>query len=629
MMDFLRNAARSWVAKALLLLLVASFAIWGVSQSLITPGSTTVMTVGNQEISAEEFRLAYQRQVANLGRQFGAPLTPDQARAFGVENEVFAQLAAGAALDQLSDDMNLGLSQDKLAKLIADDPAFKDTSGRFDRNLFSSRLRNAGLREDDYISERSKVAVRSQVVESVSDGFKPPQVLIDALKQYRDESRTVEYLLLSNANIDPVKAPAEDVLAKWFETAKSRYRAPEYRTFAYVKLQPTDIADAGSITDDQVRAEYEKRKDSYKTSETRTIEQLTFPNKEMADAASAQLRAGTTTFDQVATDQGKKPADIKLGEFTKDAVPDAALGEAAFKLGANGGVTPVVQGTFGPVILRVSNVRPETVRSFDEVKNDLRQNMAVASASQELNSAHDHFEDLRSGGTSLEDAAKQLNLKVVTVTADASGIDQQEKRVADLPVSGQLLSEVFKTEPGADALALPIGNDGYVWFDVKNVTPEHDRTMLEVHDKVVADWTAEQQRAALNAKATELKAQLDKGETLAALGTELGLAVETKNGLRRNGEDAIFGNEAISAAFAGPVNLTATALGADGESRLLMKVTAVEQATSDALAGDQQLQRMADAAGDDMLDQMVNSLKQSYGVSINRNAVTQSSAEQM
>jgi peptidyl-prolyl cis-trans isomerase D len=627
MLDSLRNAARSWVAKALLLLLVASFAIWGASSALVTGGSNTVMTVGDQEISSEEFRLAYQRQIANLGRQFGTQLTPEQARAFGVENEVFTQLAAGAALDQLSDDMNLSLSQDRLASLIADDPAFKGVNGQFDRTLFSSRLRNAGLRENDYITERSKVAVRSQIVEAVSDGFKPPQVLVDALKQYRDENRTVEYLLLSNATIDPVKAPSDDVLAKWFEGVKSRYRAPEYRTFAYVKLQPADIADAASITEEQVRGEYEKRKDNYKTHETRTIEQLTFPNKEMADAASTQLKDGTTTFDQIIADQGRKPADVKLGDFTKEGMPDQTLAEAAFKVGANGGTTPVVEGTFGPVILRVSNIRPETVRSFDDVKEEMRQQLAVSTAAQDVTATHDRFEELRSGGNSLEDAAKELNLKAVTVTADASGQNEQEQKIADLPASNALLAAVFRAEPGADTLPVNLGNDGYVWFEVRNVVAERDRPLVDVRDRAVADWTADQQRQALTAKATELKARLDKGETLAAIAGELGLAVETKQGLRRNAEDAIFGNEAIAASFAGPVDTTATALGSDGESRLLMKVTAVEQSSSDALSGDEQLQRMAESAGDDMLDQMVNSLKNSYGVSINQSVVNQSTVQ--
>jgi peptidyl-prolyl cis-trans isomerase D len=188
------------------------------------------------------------------------------------------------------------------------------------------------------------------------------------------------------------------------------------------------------------------------------------------------------------------------------------------------------------------------------------------------------------------------------------------------------LTDVFRTDPGADTLPLTVGTDGFVWFEVRNVTPERERPLSEVRDRAVADWTADQQRQALSARTADLKGRLDKGETLAAIAEDLGLAIETKTGLRRNGEDAIFGNEAIAAAFAGPVGVAGTALGSDGESRLLLKVTAVDQATSDALAGDEQLQRMADSAGDDMLDQMVNSLKNTYGVSINQAAVNQSAA---
>nr|CAD6415356.1 peptidylprolyl isomerase [Rhizobium sp. Q54] len=617
MLNSLRNASRSWVAKALLLLLVASFGVWGVSTSLVTTDANTVMTVGDQEVSAQEFAIAYQRQVASLGRQFGMQLTADQARAFGIDQQVYAQLAAGAALDQLSADMGLGLSHDRLATLIAEDPAFQGSNGQFDRNLFSSRLRNAGLREDDYIAERSKVAVRSQIVEAVSDGFKPPQVMLDALKQYRDETRSVDYLLLSNANIDPVKAPADDVLAAWFEGAKARYRAPEYRRFTYVTLQPADIADPSSITDEEARAEYEKRKESFTTRGTRTIEQLTYADREMAEAAVAQLADGSATFDQLVSDQGKTTADVLLGDFTKQNMPDQKLAEAAFAVTGEGGTTPVVDGAFGPVILRVTNIKPESTRTFEEVKEEIREGLALSASSREVMNVHDRFEDIRASGATLEEAAKELNLKVATVTTDASGNDQQGNKIADLPAADTLLADVYRTEPGSQPLPVSLGNDGYVWFEVEDIIPEREQTLDEVREKVIVDWTAEQQREALAARATELKERVQKGEQLSAVAEELGIAVETKQGVRRNGEDAIFGPEAVTALFAGPVGLVTTAAAADGESRLLIKVTASDQAPADALASDEPLRRMAEAAGDDMLDQMVNRLQNDYGVSIN------------
>jgi len=266
----------------------------------------------------------------------------------------------------------------------------------------------------------------------------------------------------------------------------------------------------------------------------------------------------------------------------------------------------------------VTNITPETTKAFDEVKEDVRRQVALSAASQEVMNAHDRFEDVRATGATLEEAAKELNLNVATVTIDASGNDQQGDKLDTLPAAETFLADVFRTEPGAQPLPVSLGNDGYVWFEVGEVMPEREQTLDEVREKVVADWTAERQREALAARATELKERIEKGETIAAIAEDLGVAVETKQGLRRTGEDAIFGPEAITALFAGPVDLVTTATAADGESRMLIKVTGSEQAPSDALDGNEPLQRMAEAAGDDMLDQMVNRLQNDYGVSINQ-----------
>ncbi|SEH90516.1 peptidyl-prolyl cis-trans isomerase D [Rhizobium tibeticum] len=626
MFDLLRRAAHTWVAKLLMLLLVASFGIWGVSRSLISGGnSTTVVSVGDQHVEVNEFRLAYQRQVANLSQQFGMRLTPDQARAFGIEQQVLAQLVAGASLDQLADDMNLGLSQDRLAQLIGDDPAFKAVNGQFDRTLFTSRLRNAGIREDDYIKERSKVAVRSQIVDAVSNGFTAPKTLVDALKLYRQESRGIDYLLLTNANIEPIKAPAEDVLAKWFEGAKTRYRAPEYRKVAFLKLQPEDIADAASVTDDQIREDFDKRKDSFRTPETRTIEQLTFQNKDLANAAEAALKTGTT-FDQLVTDQGKTSADVFLGEFSKDKVPDQAVADAAFAVSKDGGTTPVVDGTFGPVVLRVSNIKPESVKSLDDVKDEIRKQLAVSNASQELINVHDQIEDLRGSGSTLEQIAEQLKLKAVVVDAvDATGLDKNGNEVKDIPAKQQVLGAAFRTDAGADAPSLSIGTDGYLWFDVRDVTPERDRPLSEVQDKAVADWTAEQQKLELAKKAEELKQQAQKGTSLADIAAPLGIIVESKTGIARGTDDAVLGRGGVTAAFSGPMDTVANAVGGDPTTQILLKVTEVNtEPTSDVLNNqDQQITATANAAGDDILDQMVNLLQSQYGASINQSLADQ------
>ncbi|QGG90498.1 peptidylprolyl isomerase [Agrobacterium sp. MA01] len=620
MLVFLRKASQTLFAKILLLLLVLSFGVWGVSASLFSNTSDTVVAVGDQSVSSADFAFAYQRQVTDMSNRFGMQLTTEQARAFGIESQVFSQLAAGAALDQLAADMNLGLSQDRLAQLIADDPAFKNSGGNFDRALFSSRLRNAGLREDDYIEERSKVAIRSQIVDATADGFVAPKVLIDAIKAYRYENRDINYILLTNANIELIKAPDDATLAAWFETTKSGYRAPEYRSFNYVKLEPSDIADTASITDEQIREDYERRKASYEIAGTRTIEQLSFENREMAEAALEELQKGTS-FDQLVTDQGKTAGDVLLGDFTRDRLPDPTLAEAAFAVTAEGGTTGVVDGAFGPVILRVTNIKEGRTQSLDEVREEIREALAEQAAIADLTAVHDQFEDLRAGGSTLKEAADQLQLQTVTVTdIDRRGLDSRETEVAGIPERDKLLADVFSTEIGVEALPVTMGSNGFIWFDVTDIKAERERELAEVREKAIADWTAEQQRIALGAKAESLRQRIADGGNLEEVAAELALAVESKAGITRRTEDAVLGATAITAAFSGPQGTVATASGADPSTQILLTVTAVrDQPTGGVpLNEDEQIAQVANSAGDDILDQMVGQLQSEYGVTINQ-----------
>lgn len=628
MLEALRRASQTWVAKALLIVLVGSFAVWGVSSSLVTGTANSVVTVGDVSVSPTDFRLAYERQVATMSQRFGMRLNAEQARAFGIENQVFAELVAGAALDQLSRDMNLGLSEGRLARLIADDPAFRGVNGQFDRMAFSSVLRNAGLRENDYINNRSQVAIRAQVVEAVSDGYKAPDVLTAALRQYRSEARTIDYLILSNANIDPVKAPGDDVLAPWFEENKAKYRAPEYRKVVYVSLEPKDIVDTAAITDEALQADYEKNKDKYRTPATRTIEQLTFADRASADAAVAKLASGTT-FDAIVAEQGKTAADVLLGDFTEANVPDQKFAAPAFAVAENGGTTPVIDGTFGPIILRVTNIRPENTKTFDEVKEDLRNELALSEAADGILAVHDRLEDARAEGLSLAEAAAKNNLKAVTIDAvDAQGNDQKGEEITGLPEKAALLGEVFKTDVGTETQPINVGREGYAWFEVLDVIPDRDRTLDEVRERVVADWTAEQQRQTLAKKAEELAERVRKGGDIATIAGELGMAVENKAGLNRGAQDPVLSPVAVAAAFAGPLGHVANTPGVDGEGQILLKVTEVNAETAtDALSGDeQQIAAVARASGDDILDQMVSALQTSYGVSINRTLAEQSIA---
>lgn len=626
MLDTLRSAAGTWVAKALLLMLVVSFAVWGISGRMMgsIAGHHTVVSVGGTSVSVNEYRLAYDRQINVLSQQFGQRLTKEQAKTFGLDRQVLAQLVSGAVLDEQARKLGLGLSKDRLAELTRDDPAFKGEGGRFDRRMFEYLLQQAGMRPEDYLKNRAQVAVRQQIVEAVSDGLKVPDTFLKAVALYRGEDRTVDYLVLPGSLVEPIEAPSDAALQSYFEANKKAYAAPEYRKFSYVRLEPEDIMDLSAVTDQQVHEDYEKNKARFTTPETRTIEQLVFKSVDAANTALDSLKSGAT-FDKLVAAEGKTQADTQLGTLSKDKIADKAVADAAFSLKLNE-VSPVVQGAFGPVLLRVTDIKPEVVKSEAEVADQIRKDIALGEASRVLLDTHDAYEDARAGGATLAEAAAKLKLKVVTIDAiDRAGQAPDGSVVKDLPISADLIKAVFEAETGVENEGLTTRDNGYVFYEVNGITPARDRTLDEVRQKVVADWTKAETEKRLNAKATELEKRLKDGAELDALAAELKIEKQTKRGLKREADDADFGKEGAAAMFAVGEGGTGLVAAPSGDAQILFKVAEVfEPAGADASSVPEDAQKsFAAGLSDDLLDELVAQLQAQYSVSIDQTAMQQ------
>ncbi|ESX70815.1 MULTISPECIES: peptidyl-prolyl cis-trans isomerase [unclassified Mesorhizobium] len=631
MLGILRSAAGTWVAKALLSLLVLSFLAWGVTTRMtggFLAGHHAVITAGSTTVSITEYRLAYDRQIAMLQQQIGQRISRDQAKAYGIDNQVLAQLVSGAVLDEQARKLGLGFSKDRLAELTRQEPAFQGPNGQFDRRLFESRLRELGMRPEDYLKNRAQVAVRQQIVEAVSDGLKAPDTFFKAVALYRGEDRTIDYLILPKALVEPIEAPSDSVLQAYFEANKKTYAAPEYRKFSYVRLEPEDIMDVSAVTDQQVSDDYNKNKGRYTTPEMRTIEQLVFPSADAAKAASDSLKTGAT-FDKIVTAQGKTPADTLLGTLSKDKITDKAVADAAFALAVNE-VSPIVQGAFGPVLLRVTEIKPETVKPLAEVSDQIRKDLALGEASRILLDVHDNYEDTRAAGSTLAEAAAKLKLKDVTVEAiDRTGLKPDGTIIKDLPASPDLIKAVFEAEPNTENQALTTPNNGFVFYELTSITPARDRTLDEVRQRVVADWTTEETTKRLTAKADELDKRLKAGTTLDVIAGELKLEKQTKRGVKREADDVDFGKEGAAAMFGVGEGGTGLIPSPTGDGQILFKVAEVfEPAGADASSVPDDAQKsFTQGMSDDLLDQLVAQLQTQYAVSVDQAAVAQALAQ--
>src|SRR4051794_2038755 len=96
MLQGINKLGRSWVGKVVVAVLfsflILSFAIWGIGDIFRGRVNTTVARVGKTEISAEAFRNAYQSELQRLMRQTRQSITPERARALGLDTQILGRL---------------------------------------------------------------------------------------------------------------------------------------------------------------------------------------------------------------------------------------------------------------------------------------------------------------------------------------------------------------------------------------------------------------------------------------------------------------------------------------------------------------------------------------------------------
>ena len=224
MLDAMRRGAVNWLAKILLGLLIIAFAVWGVADVFRGYGRGTVARVGSIEITSDDYRTAYQNELESISRRFGRRLTAEQAKLLGVEQRALSRLMGAAAIDNHARELHLSLSEQGIIDLIRADPAFHGVNGQFSRTAFQSYLRQNGASEGRYLYDRRKEEVRDQVTDTLLGGAAAPQLMLDLLHRYRDETRVIAYF-----------TPDYDKLVKVAEPDETKLREFTSRTSASIR----------------------------------------------------------------------------------------------------------------------------------------------------------------------------------------------------------------------------------------------------------------------------------------------------------------------------------------------------------------------------------------------------------
>jgi peptidyl-prolyl cis-trans isomerase D len=626
MLRGIQKASSGRIGKAIMTVvlgaLALSFAIWGIGDIFRGFGRSELAKVGKTEIGIEQFRTLYTDRLQQLGRQVGRPVSMDQARAFGFDRQVLGQLIGETALDERARQMGLNLSDADVASAIMTDPAFRGASG-FDRARFEAIIRQAGYNEPRYVAEHRKQMLRRQIIDTVAGDLTVPKAAVEAAYRYSNEERAIDYMVLDRSQAGAVTPPTPEEMAKYFDERKGQFRAPEYRKVAIVVVTPAELARWETINDADARRIFEERKARYSTPEQRHVHQIVFPNAEEAQAASAKIAQGTD-FDAVAKERGLKDSDIDLGIIPKSNIIDQAVADAAFAL-KEGEVSAPIQGRFGTALVRVLKIQPGTTRSYEEVADEIKRDVALEQARAQIAGLRDKLEDARAAGETLVEAAEKLKLPARTIEAiDRDGRTPEGVPITDLPKPAELAPAIFTTDVGVENDPLQYEN-GYVWYDVVGVTPARDRTLDEVKTELEIRYTNDEIAKRLKAKADAMVEKLKAGSSLKDLAAENKLNVETAAGIKRGDPTENLSAPTINAVFRTPKGAAGSAEGVQATQRAVFRVNEVKMPELDMNSPDAKelSESLRRALSDELLAGYGERLERDVGVTINPSALNQ------
>lgn len=506
-----------WILLGLLIIGLAGFGIGDFGGSVRSVGK-----VGRTEISTQDYARALQNQLAALQQQTGQSFGMAQARSFGIDRMVLEQLVTTAALDDETVRLGLSAGDAAVSARIVGLPAFQGLDGSFDREAYAFALDRLGLRPGDFEEQVRAELARDMLQGAVAAGLAPSPVYAETLVAWLAEERRLSWVRLDAGMLDaPVPEPTEAELAEWHTAHPERFTAPERREITHAWITSDMLLAGMEIDEAALRDLYAARAADYDLPERRIVDRLAFRDTAAAETARAALEAGETSFEDLLAERDLGPEDASLGEVARGDLEGAAA-EAVFAL-QEPGIAGPVETALGPVLFRVSAVLNAVRTPFEEVREELAQELAADRARRQVDGLTDQIEDLLAEGATLEEVAAETPMELGRITFDPENRE-------GIAAFEEFRERAAQTQPDDFPELATLEGGGLFALRIDAVTPPALRPLDEVRAEVVADWRQAETTARLKALAETLAARLGAGEDFAALG----LTAEAEGPLRRN-----------------------------------------------------------------------------------------------
>ena len=629
MLDALRRATKSWIMKAVLGVLALTFVAFFGGSNFGGGGhgggqsgrnTNAVVEVGDVDYSLHQVGRAFNRQIQQISQASGQQIDPRSPIAASVLEQAIGTLVTRALYDVAARDLGVSASDAAVLKAIQRVPAFRGPGGGFDRSLFGSYLRQAGISEAQFIASAREDLQRSQYLGTLSAGIAVPDTMLDAFYKYRAEQRIVQLVTINSATVVGLSPPDEAQLSTFYEENKRFFQAPEYREATVAALTIDALAAAIVVDDAEVADTYADRLDLFQQGERREFLQGIFLDRESADKAAALIAQGRPFADAVEEIGGFPP--VSMGTLERAQISEDELADAAFSAD-EGSVVGPVESPLGWQLLSIVSVTPEETQPLADVADQLRQAIALEHARDDIFDVLNAVDDGLAAGTSLEEVARDNGLKLERVDAfNAGGITRGGETVSFEPLP-EFVNAVFSTAEREIGEVVETRAGGFFVARVDTITPPQIEPLDRVRDRATAAWLDTERFKLAVERATELADRARGGDNLEQLAKEFGAAFETTQPFDRTGQGSTIPGPLITPIFAASEGDVVQSPVQNGVG--VARLVEIRQADrGDELERDDLRAQLAQGINRDLAQQLTAALHERYTVDVDRDTIEQS-----
>jgi peptidyl-prolyl cis-trans isomerase D len=542
MLERIREGSQGTWASVVLGLVILSFVFAGVGSYINSSINAAAATVNGQDISRDALEKAYQNERARMESQYGeafAALAADAAYLQEFRKGVLDRLISEKLIDQAALELGLRVSDAQIKQAIVQMQEFQ-IDGKFDNDRYLVVLRSAGFQPNGFRDYMRIDMTRRQLSKSlIATEF---ALTSEAEKAYelQAQTRDAKYLTINASTFSEQVTVTEEQVQAYYNANIARFDTEQKVSVAYVELSLADLLDGIEVSEQELLDEYEAYIGDYKTDEERRASHILieFGDDEVAAKKQAEdILAKVNKGDDFAALAKEFSADTFSAEKGGDidwfgkGIMDPEFEASAFSLAAIGDTSQVVKSDFGFHIIKLTDIKPEQVTPFEEVKAEIATKVKTNKAEENLYALQQRMAEVAFEiPDHLEEVAAIANKPIIT-----SELFSRTSAPAALS-SAKVLNAAFDAdiiEQGVNSEVLELGDNNLMVLRVVNNEPERTKELAEVADGIKQQLQTEASQNAAREWAQGILASVKAGEDITAALQTKGVEWQEKQAVSR------------------------------------------------------------------------------------------------